>query len=183
MQRQRVWDARLREEEGERHVKVGRSMAEEIASLRRELLDQHRNLATQVDEQISRLRQVEHLRASYSPRPHHPPPHHPPPNNPSSAAGYSLAPHSLAPHTADRGSSSGASYVGQPHYAPPPPPPQPGTEAYEAAAREALRELTGGAGPPPGAGRGAAGDEVGERDELDKLLLDFLSHGADMRGS
>mmetsp|Transcript_10765 Transcript_10765/g.31559 ORF Transcript_10765/g.31559 Transcript_10765/m.31559 type:complete len:440 (-) Transcript_10765:235-1554(-) len=198
-QRQRLWDQRLREEEAERHAKVERAMAGEIAALRRDILAQHRRLAEEVEAQITRLR---HARAaSAEPRPAYALPPHPPALSTGSAGAY---PPVAPPRTGvtARESSSGASYVAGPPYSAAPttsqPPPIPGSEAYEAAAREALRELTGNGGMPPStapapsssppplptaAAPSGPRQEAAEQDELDKLLLDFLHNGADLRGS
>jgi len=210
--RQRAWDQRLREEEAERHAKSERLMADEVANLRRELLDQHRRLAMQVEEHITKLRQSEVVvHRGYHPLPMRQPA--PPtgtaslaptgsagsgPGHPGSGPGYP----GMLPHTAGRGgSASDASHLGSaPHPGYPVPQLHPGltgqpVEAYEAAAREALQELTAGGGlpgsAPPGFGQplyphparqyGAAG--AAEVDELDKLLLEFLANGADLRGS
>lgn len=205
-QRQRVWDQRLREEETERHAKAERLMQEEIATLRRDLLEQHRRLASQVEEQINRLKQSESKYRAYSQMSLAPTPPSgavslPPTGSGVSGAGYGL----MMPATAGRGGSVSETpaYAGSaPHPAyvvPPPmgmpmPAPPPGSEAYEAAAREALRELTaGGVLPPtvptpgvqpqPPLQQPYGFDSAADGDELDKLLLNFLANGADLRGS
>jgi hypothetical protein len=204
--RQRAWDQRLREEEAERHAKSERLMADEIATLRREVLDQHRRLASQVEEQITRLRQLEPVYRGYLPMRQPAPPSGTsgsaslPPTGSGGSAGYA----GMIPNTAGRGGSgSDGSYVASapyPAYAVPQLQPSlggppPGADAYEAAAREAMGERAagGGAGLPVSAPPGfrqplssappyvVAGAPSG--DELDKLLLEFLANGADLRGS
>jgi hypothetical protein len=199
-ERQRVRDQRLREEEAERHTKSERQMADEISALRRDLLDQHRRLASQLEEQIAKLRQSEPAHPVYQPMRQPALPSGSASLPPTGSAGSRYAgmlPHSAsdsshldsAPHQAYPGPqmhSDQAYPLPQLHAGLPP------ADAYEAAARGALRELTGGGGLPRSAPAGfgqplyphpysIAGGADG--DELDKLLLEFLANGADLRGS
>ncbi len=141
LERTKVLDAKLREEEAERHARAERQLSNEVKAIRDELLAQQRRLTERMEDQINRIR------ASVSsglPMPAGAAPIQAPQHEPYSPTRPPVAPSLEKPFSDD-------------------------------AAREAM--------PPRRRDADGLNRLMDGGDELDKLLMEFLMKGPDMRST